>query len=235
VHIPTDDSFWLPPEPETLETPPRGRVLCFAPHPDDESIGPGGTLCLHRAQGDPVRVVVASDGRAGDPDGHFDPAGLAERRRQESRSGLAELGVEDAVFWGLPDSCVINENDINMVADLAWREVASFAPDLVYAPWEGEANSDHRALYCAVVRGLGRGGFRGALMGYEIWSLMVPDRVVNITGVADRKRRALGCYTTQLLYTDLVHSTLGLNAARSMLFNHSRGYGEAFRRIELPR
>ena len=33
------------------------NILVLAPHPDDESIGCGGTLCRHAAKGD--RVMVA--------------------------------------------------------------------------------------------------------------------------------------------------------------------------------
>ena len=73
---PEEPAKWdadLKPPPEFRTSVPAGRVLCFAPHPDDEAAGPGGALCLHRKQGDPVRVVVATDGSAGDPDGRYEP------------------------------------------------------------------------------------------------------------------------------------------------------------------
>ena len=236
MHLPTDDTYSVPPLPETWTAPPGGRVLCFAPHPDDEAAGPGGVLGLHVDQGDPVRIVMATDGIAGDPDGKFDPASYVARRRSESRTGMAALGCTDFVFWGFPDSCEITDADVTAVSTKAAEEIDTYRPDTIYVPWEGEGNSDHRAVYCGVVRALRHlridgEPFAGAVLGYEIWNLMVPDVIVDITRIIDRKREALRAYDSQLAYADYVHPVLGMNAHRSLIINHGFGYGEAYRRV----
>lgn len=234
MHIPTDDVLWFAPPPEIRRTVPRARVLCLAPHPDDECIGPGGSLAMHRAQGDAVRVVIGTDGQAGDPDRRFDPATYGARRRAESRAGLGELGVDDVAFWGLPDSCVITENDLDMLAQRIGDEIEASRPDLVYAPWEGEGNDDHRALYVGLMRALKRRRPQVEVLGYEIWNLMLPDVLHDVSGVVDKKERAIRSFETQMAYTDILRPTLGLNASRSMIFNRGVGYGEAFRRVVVP-
>ena len=40
----------------------KKKVLVFAAHPDDELLGPGGTLIKHIAQGDEVSVVLYTTG-----------------------------------------------------------------------------------------------------------------------------------------------------------------------------
>ncbi|MFM8478219.1 MAG: PIG-L deacetylase family protein, partial [Planctomycetaceae bacterium] len=40
-----------------------GPVLVIAAHPDDEVLGCGGAIALHRDAGDPVTVVIATRGR----------------------------------------------------------------------------------------------------------------------------------------------------------------------------
>ncbi|MCC6784718.1 MAG: PIG-L family deacetylase [Planctomycetes bacterium] len=216
------------PAPRLLATPPRGRVLCFAPHPDDEVIGPGGTLALHARAGDPVRVVIATDGASGDPDGRFPRAEYAARRRAESVAGLAVLGVPAPICWGYPDACVLTEADLAGIAERAGAELAAWPADVVYLPWSGEHNADHRALHDGVARALRRHAFRGVALGYEVWSPLEPELLIDIEPCVALKRRAIGCYETQLRYVDYAHVILGLNAYRSLHCGGGRGHAEAF-------
>lgn len=41
---------------------PAGSTLIFAPHPDDEVLGCGGTIIRHLQHGDPVKLVIVNDG-----------------------------------------------------------------------------------------------------------------------------------------------------------------------------
>lgn len=222
-----------PPEPEWLTDVPRGRALAFAPHPDDEVAGPGGCLALHRRAGDPVRAVVATTGVAGDPDGRFDASTYAELRERESRRGLAELGVDDAVYWRMPDNCELSEADHERGRQLATAAIEEFRPDLVYLPWEAEGHPDHHALHLIVRAAMDRAGYRGLAFGYEVWNAMVPDVVVDISAVAEQKRAAIRAHESQLAYVDFEHTILGLNAYRSMVHARGAGYCEGLRRMAL--
>jgi LmbE family N-acetylglucosaminyl deacetylase len=219
--------------PEIWLRPPAGRVLCFAPHPDDEVAGPGGALALHRRLGDPVRVVVATDGGAGDPDRRFDPAGYAAARRAESSQALGLLGVTDVRFWGFPDGAVVTGRDLAEVAARAAAETAELRPEVVYLPWDGELHADHLALHLGVLDGLRQCSFAGTVLAYEIWSAMLPDALLDISTVADAKWRALGCYGTQLAYFDLVAPIRGLNTHRGLLAPRGTRFAEAYRRQSL--
>ena len=220
-----------PPQPEWLRDVPHGRVLAFAPHPDDEVAGPGGCLALHRRSGDAVRVVVATTGAAGDPEQRFALDGYAERRERESRAGLAELGVDDVVYWRMPDNMVLSASDYEWGHQLAAQAIAEFRPDIVYLPWEAEGHPDHHALFLIVGEGLQRTAFAGQALGYEVWNAMVPDVVVDITAVEQQKRRAIRAHASQTAYVDFEHTILGLNAYRSMVHARGQGYCEAFRRL----
>jgi len=223
-HVPFD-----PPKPPPLEdAPPRGRVLCFAPHPDDEVIGPGGALCLHRVQGDVVRVVVASDGSAGDPDDRHDRAALVALRQEETRAALAELDVDDVAFWGFPDACVLTETDLALGVQRAIAELETFGPDVVYAPWAGERNPDHYALHVVVTRALAQYGSEVRALGYEVWDAMRPDFVLDVTPVFERKRRAVRCHRSQLEYVDYVRAVEGLNSYRTVQHLKGAGWAEGY-------
>src|SRR5262245_55403403 len=218
-----------PPEPRRLADVPHGAVLAFVPHPDDEIAGPGGALWLHRRAGDAVRVVVATDGIAGDPDGHYDRATYTQLRRAESHRGLRELGVHDVEFWGFPDSCQLSGNDLELGAQRAVAALQAARPDIVYLPWESEGHPDHHALHHIVVEALRRTQFAGTAFGYEICNAMLPDVVLDVSAAIEAKKRAMRAYGSQLTYVAYDHCVLGLNAYRSLVHGRGKGYWEAFR------
>jgi LmbE family N-acetylglucosaminyl deacetylase len=221
----------LPPRPALWRELPRGRVMAFAPHPDDEAAGPGGTLALHALQGDPVRVVVSTDGTNGDPDGRYQPGEYAELRRRESRAGLRELGLDAVEYWGFPDGFELSENDLSMATQKALAAMQQFAPDVVYLPWSRDGHPDHHALHVVVTRALDQLGRDVLALGYEVWNAMIPDVIVDITATAERKRRALQAHASQTDYVQIDHTLLGLAAYRSQVHLQGRGYAEAFERV----
>lgn len=210
--------------------------MAFAPHPDDEVAGPGGILALHRDQGDEVRVVVTTDGTNGDPDGHHDPASYGDLRRRESRAGLLELGIDDVQFWGFPDGCELSEADLERGVQLAATAIDEFEPSTVYLPWRRDGHPDHHALYLVVTRALERATRQPLALGYEVWNAMIPDVIVDTTGVIERKRRAMQAHRSQIEYVQFDHTLMGLGAFRSQVHLRGRGYGEALCLVrgELP-
>lgn len=215
------------PLPEVLQRPPAGGVCLFAPHPDDEVLGAGGTLALHVRQGDRVSVVVAFDGAAGIAAGE-DP----RRRRAESRAALEHLGVSDVRFLDHPEGHAPTRAEL----DAAILEVAGIVRELeprtVYAPWAGEHHLDHHVVARVVRAALAEVEFSGHAFGYEVWTPLVPTLVVDIEPVIERKRAALSEFRSQLAAVDLVHTGLGLAAQRSLYLPGSR-WGEAFRPLGL--
>ena len=223
------DEAPLPAFPKLWRSVPPGRVLVFAPHPDDEVAGPGGVLALHRAQGDAVRVVITTDGTSGDPDRRYEPATYAAMRHAESRAGLHELGVDDVTFWGFPDGHVLSDVDVENGVRMAISALVQFRPNVVYLPWELDGHGDHRAVHVVVTRALERTGFTGLALGYEIWNAMIPDVIVDTTAVFAKKVAAMRAHASQIAYTQYDHCLGGLSAYRSLFHLNGRGYGEAFR------
>lgn len=199
-------------------TPAFGTVLCLAPHPDDEAVGPGGTLALLTAAGARVTVVFATDGEAtrGSALGREE---LAAARRAEAVRSCQILGVAATRFLGLPDGDVAAHVD-DVVAVI--RDVPA---DAVFVPWFGDGHDDHRAPSDAVVAAsLGAGV---EVWGYETWTPLPANRIVDITAVVERKRAAIGAHRTAHLAFD-VGALIGLNRYRSVHGLMGRGYAEAF-------
>lgn len=243
-------TFRSPPMPRMIKSPPRGAVLCIAPHPDDEIIGPGGALLLHAAAGDPIRIVYVCNGVNGDPDGHYEKATYVERRIAESRAVAREfLGTADLHFYGYPDSLddgglsltfpgMPEDPDerrralINGLASNLADHVRAVDAKTIYYPWSGEFHADHWAVGAAVdalcegTPDITRG--RGFL-GYEVWSTLLPTTLLDITPVRERKSEAVRRFETQMRYFDYATIVQGLNAHRGLLMGHRETrYAEAF-------
>jgi LmbE family N-acetylglucosaminyl deacetylase len=67
-------------------------ALVVAPHPDDETLGCGGTIALRRASGAAVHVAFLTDGTLSHK-GRLPAADLAARRRREALDACTRLGV----------------------------------------------------------------------------------------------------------------------------------------------
>jgi len=184
-------------------------VLVLAPHPDDEVFGCGGMLAYHADLGATVRVVVLSDGGAGDPGKR--EGRIEEMRMEESRAAGRALGIEDYRFLRLPDG------KLGAVEDLGERlraELEEFAPELVYAPSPQELHPDHRATSRAAFAALARGPRRRVLL-YGVNAHATHGILFDTTPVWPRKEAAIRCFTSQLAYQDLVAKTEAVDGART--------------------
>jgi LmbE family N-acetylglucosaminyl deacetylase len=206
-----------------------GRVLVIAPHPDDESLGCGGAVCLHAQRGEPVHVVFLTSGERG-----IEGVGAREARlirEAEAAEALGVLGVATRDFLRLPDLGV-GEALAEGAGPL--REVLERQrPDLVYLPHPQEAHPDHQAALPLVRAALALAGGRlPELRGYEVWTPMAthcwPE---DVSGVMARKLKAVRCYRSQLKVFAYDRAVRGLNEYRGCLAGRCR-YAEVFQYVD---
>lgn len=82
------------------------RLMCVLAHPDDESLGTGGTLARYAAEGVETFVVCATRGergRFGDGSERPSPDVVGRTREAELRAAAVELGVREVTVLGYPD------------------------------------------------------------------------------------------------------------------------------------
>jgi N-acetyl-1-D-myo-inositol-2-amino-2-deoxy-alpha-D-glucopyranoside deacetylase len=82
----------------------RLKLLAVHAHPDDESIGTGGTLALYSRKGVHVALVCATRGEEGELQGVDPSQDPAELRSKELEAACKVLGVSDLRFLGYRDS-----------------------------------------------------------------------------------------------------------------------------------
>lgn len=206
------------------------NVLVLAPHPDDEVIGCGGTICKHVARGDRVVAVFLTSGELGLK--HLPREKAWQLRESEARKASRILKLATLEFLRLPD-WTLNAH----VREAARRLAPSLAremPELIYLPHPGEWHPDHQAalpilraaLRAAVIR-------KPELRGYEVWTpLAEHSHAENITAVMPRKLRALRAHRSQLGEFDYIRAVKGLNQFRGALAAKC-GYAEVFQTLQL--
>ncbi|MEY4950071.1 MAG: hypothetical protein RL698_2282 [Pseudomonadota bacterium] len=224
------------PLPEPRATPEGGRVLVLAPHPDDETIGCGGAIALHLAQGDPVSIAIATDGALGDPEGRFADVDYRELRRAEARTAAGDLGASPPIFWEFPDGDLrgILERGGGELHAAVRTAIERSRAEIVYAPPRLDVHPDHHALGRVVEEVLaawGPGRPRG--FAYDVWVPVHATHVLDVSAVWERKERAIARYASQLAYNDYLRVVRGLGAARTIYMPGAR-WVEAFAEIPPP-
>jgi N-acetylglucosamine malate deacetylase 1 len=217
---------WQDREPRLVKQFTADPVLVLAPHPDDEVIGPGGTVRLHVLASAPVYVVIMTDGRFGgyDPDGT-----LCKRRKEESVNAAKLMGTREPIFLDAPDTALTETKKI--LDDLA-KVFVQYRPKFVYLPALTDNHPDHwatnRVLYALLHRLPLELTGPLIIRGYEVWSPVLANLMVDISETADLKRQAINAFPSQTSIDDYASATLALNQYRSLRNLHGRGHAEAF-------
>lgn len=126
------------------------RLACVFAHPDDETLGMGGTITRCVSEGIEVHVVTATRGQAGryrDNTGHPGPEALGRIREAELRAAAYVLGVHDVQLLDYQDGALDSADPVEAVRLIAEhlrrirpQVVVTFGPDGAYG------HPDHIAI-----------------------------------------------------------------------------------------
>jgi LmbE family N-acetylglucosaminyl deacetylase len=122
-------------------------------HPDDESLGCGGTLAKYAAEGVETFLVTATRGEAGrfrgipPGDGHPGAAELGRIREAELRAAAARLGLREVALLDYRDQELDRAEPRQAVSRIV-RHLRRVRPQVVltFAPDGGYGHPDHVAI-----------------------------------------------------------------------------------------
>jgi N-acetylglucosamine malate deacetylase 1 len=119
------------------------RILTVAAHPDDETLGAGGTMARLAAASNEVHVCILTDGVTAR---HHH----VERQKECAVRACDVLGVLDVVFCGLPDQRLDSLPLLDVIRPIE-KVVGEIRPDLVITHFKEDANQDHRVAFLATL------------------------------------------------------------------------------------
>ncbi len=149
------------------------KIIVFAPHPDDETLGCGGTIAKRISEGYEVLVVVMTDGRYAflnvlDIDSDPTPEELKEIRKEEVKRATEILGVpeENLIFLDFVDGTL--ETNEEKAEEKVAEILSKNRPVEVYFPYKNDGHPDHRAACRIVKNSIRKSGISTLIYQYSI-------------------------------------------------------------------
>ncbi|MEE8428146.1 MAG: glycosyltransferase, partial [Gammaproteobacteria bacterium] len=201
------------------------RALVFAPHPDDEVFGCAGAIMRHVMDNDDVQVIIVTDGAYPVKDS-IDPQSYRKTRQQESIAAAWVLGYGLPDFWGLPDQGV--EYGEALVQRMVEAIFASNA-DTIYAPSVYEAHPDHLAVAMSAIEAVRSLKDKSVLVMYEVAVPLVPNKLLDISDLVERKSEAIHCFKSQLDLQNYARHIESLDTFRTYMLPDTVRAAEAYR------
>jgi len=210
---PNETYAFIPFEASSL---PGGSALIFAPHPDDETFGMGGSISKMTGNSTVVNIVMMTDGAQG---------GDANIRKKELQQAGDLLGVNDIHFFGAPDQGLVQDSaNIHRIIHL----IQQYKPVNIFFPSPLEYHPDHRTTAWLVWNALQAMVYRGNVFSYEIANQSPVNTLVDITPNMDKKSEAMKYYTSQQEQLDYMGTITSMNKLRAFTLPGSIQYAEAF-------
>lgn len=186
------------------------QVLVVAPHPDDETIGPGGTIARLAAAGIGVHVLCVTVRAAKMWGSHSDP----NTRLAEFETACKALGVTTrTIAWvdetGELDITTKQRDLVNLIEKHEECSLSAVRPEALVIPAAGGYHQDHQAVFRAAfaaarIQGPGLKPTPKMVLGYrgveDRWSADSEPWWVHVDTSAHwaDKEEALRAYGTQM-------------------------------------
>ncbi len=180
------------------------KIVIIAPHPDDETLGVGGSIKRFSELNAEVSVLIVS--------GHLPPLYKKEifkTTEKEAKNAFKLLGVKDFNFLKIPATFLHQEEIGSLYAKIA-SFITEREPDLVFLPFP-DRHIDHRIVFDGGIVGCRPNNhyFPKHVLLYETlsethWNVagveasFQPDFYIDITNQIGHKVNALKEYKSQI-------------------------------------
>jgi LmbE family N-acetylglucosaminyl deacetylase len=122
------------------------KVIVVAAHPDDETLGAGGALLKHKANGDQVYWVITTN--------IFEKQGFSAERIKKRQSEIDEVarhyGFDGVYKLDYPTMTLSGSSLFTLIPKVSevFNEVE---PEIIYIVNRSDAHSDHRITFDAIM------------------------------------------------------------------------------------
>ena len=217
------------------------KILCISTHPDDETLGCGGTLLRHQANGDALYWLIVTQA--------YEPqwsAEIIECKTAEIQAVADAYGVQETFRLALPSLRLDAIPQSDLIEGIR-NGIDQVRPETVYLIHDGDVHTDHHAVFTATMSVLKafymhKWGVRRILC-YETLSsteaapsqlhrLFLPNVYHDITPYIERKVEIMAMYKSETQRDPLPRGPSAIQAlARYRGATVGVDYAEAFMMI----
>ncbi len=181
------------------------RTLVIAPHPDDETLGVGGTLLKRRAEGHEIAWVIATKVTAEDGWSHE----IINTKENEISKVADFFGFHNVFRLNYATTRLDQYAMASLVASIS-NVFKEFQPNEVFIPHRGDVHTDHRYVYDASVsctkwfrypsvkRVLAYETLSETDFGFGADQSFLPNVFVDIEKYIDQKINIMDIYSSEL-------------------------------------
>ena len=182
------------------------KIIVVATHPDDETLGCGGTILKHKEIGDEVYWLIITGMREGQG---FRRSEISARKKEiEAADKLYRF---NDVFQAGLATTRLDQYPISEIIGRVSKVFNKVKPSVIYMPFYGDAHSDHRIVFDAThsCTKMFRYPFIKRVLMMETISetdscqgmkdlVFIPNYFVDITGFLDKKTRIAKIFGSEM-------------------------------------
>ena len=116
----------------------KNKILVVAVHPDDETLGCGGTLLKHKDSGDEINWLICTKI---DKDNDYYAI-----RENEIEQASRLYGFDGTYSLGLKTMRVDEYSMSELIGKIS-KIINEVRPNIIYLPFKGDVHSDHRKIF----------------------------------------------------------------------------------------
>ena len=118
------------------------KVLVIAVHPDDETLGCGGTILKYKNQGAEVHWLICSESK--------NNAEFHSKRKKEIEKVASMFSFDSVINLQLEATKIDNYSMSTLVEKIS-NVINKLKPDTIFIPFRADVHSDHRSIFEASI------------------------------------------------------------------------------------
>lgn len=116
----------------------KNKILVVAVHPDDETLGCGGTLLKHKSNGDETNWLICTT---------VDKSNSYYEKREKEIQEVTESYDFDTVHNLELKTMQVDEYSVSELIGKISKVINEVKPNIIYLPFKGDVHSDHRKIF----------------------------------------------------------------------------------------